>query len=567
VFIGTLSYLFTKTPPKTIRPRPNVIVMIAPIQNCLSHPSETCDWAHVRIFRDNLAGWSKLTDRLYIWDYIICFHHLYLPFPNLDALQPNVKFYAKHGIRGIFEQGDTGGEIKELRNYLLAKCMWNPDTDASAVREEFLEGYYGPAAGPIGEYLEMTHRKVRDENIHMYIWAKPDSHITPEILSRARELFDEAERRVAGQPELIERVEMARLAIQYAELCRPSPFVKSAPIYARFKAVVERENLESYGEGKAMDGWLAEKGAMCAQIEFDAGDHARGIYGFESALSISPKNLSVLRQLAEHRRKVFPDLLTYGSVDAHLAREVIVPGDAVWRYFPGTEAPSPGLEWAQDDFDDQAWLEGKSGFGYGDGDDATVLKDMQNKYTTLYIRRAFDVADPSAYEKVTLSVSVDDGFIAYLNGVEVGRSNVPEVSPGNDGLANLSAREPLVPINVELSLRKGRNILALHGLNRDLESSDFSLAPAVKARSRPDPKRGRPLLEKYLAAVPEPTRSVAAYFEGRVLASEGKHAEAVKKFRLVRELDRTHREPLERLLESLRASGQTAEAERLQKED
>ena len=121
-------------------------------------------------------------------------------------------------------------------------------------------------------------------------------------------------------------------------------------------------------------------------------------------------------------------------------------------------------------------------------------------------------------------------------------------------------------INVELSPRKGRNILALHGLNRDLESSDFSLAPAVKARSRPDPKRGRPLLEKYLASVPEPTRSVAAYFEGRVLTSEGKHAEAVKKFRLARQLDRKHREPFERLLESLRASGQTAEAERLFKE-
>jgi hypothetical protein len=359
---------------------------------------------------------------------------------------------------------------------------------------------------------------------------------------------------------------MARLAIQYAELCRPSPFVKIAPIYAKFKAVVEREKLESYGEGKPMSGWLAEKGAMCALLEFEAGNRASGIYGLESALSISPKNLSVARQLGEYRKRVFPDLLTYGSVDAYLAREVLVPGDAVWRYFPGTEAPSPGFEWAQGDFDDHTWKEGKSGFGYGDDDDATVLKDMQNTYTTLYIRRSFDVPDPAAYEKVVLSVSFDDGFIAYLNGVEVGRSNVPEVSPGADGLANRSVREPLVPVNVELSPRKGRNVLALHGLNRALESSDFSLAPAVKATSRPGPKRSRPLFEKYLASVPEPTRSIAAYFEGRVLSSEGKHGEAAEKFRLARELDRSRREPLDRLLESLRTSGQTEEAERLLKE-
>jgi hypothetical protein len=567
VAIGTMSYLFTKTPPKTVRPRPNVVVMIAPIQNCFSHPAETCDWAHVKTFRDDLAAWSKLSDRLYVWDYVICFHHLYLPFPNLEAIQPNIKLYADSGIHGILNQGDGRGEMKELRNYMLAKCMWNPATDARKVRDDFLEGYYGPAAGPINEYLDMIHQRVRDDNIHMYIWAKPDDYITPEILSRARELFDEAERRVEGQPDLVRHVEMARLAIQYAELCRPSPFVKGAPIYAKFKSVVEREKLESYGEGKAMDGWLAEKGATYALAEFEGGNRARGLYGLESALSISPKNLTVAQQLHECRRKVFPDLLTYGSVDAYLAVEVLVPDGAVWRYFPGKEAPSPGLEWAQGDFDDQAWQEGKSGFGYGDGDDATVLDGMQNTYTSLYIRRSFDVADPGAYENVVLSVSVDDGFIAYLNGVEVGRSNVPDPSPGVDGIANLSVREPLVPVNVQLSPRQGRNILALHGLNRDLKSSDFSLAPAVKAASRPGPERSRPLFEAYLASVPKPTKSVAAYFEGQVLASEGKHREAAEKFRLARELDPSRREPFDRLLESLRASGQMDEAERLHKQD
>jgi len=238
----------------------------------------------------------------------------------------------------------------------------------------------------------------------------------------------------------------------------------------------------------------------------------------------------------------------------------------VWRYFPGKEAPSPGLEWAQGDFDDPSWKEGKSGFGYGDDDDATVLEDMRNTYTSLYIRRSFDVADPSAYEKVVLSVTVDDGFIAYLNGVEVGRSNVPDPSPGAEGTANTSAREPLVPISVELSPRKGRNVLAIHGLNRALESSDFSLAPAVMVELNPDPKRYRPLLEKYLASVQEPAKSVAAYFEGQVLASEGKHREAIEKFRIARELDPSRREPLDGLIESLRAAGQIEEAERLLKE-
>ena len=570
VFIGTLAYLYTKKPPKTIRPRPNVVVRMGTIQKCLSHSSATCDFAHTGTFRENIAGWRKLTDRIQIWDYVICFHHYLLPFPNLESIGPTAKFFVENSVDGVLWQDREVGEVKDLRRYMLAKIAWNPDVDARAVRDEFLEGFYGPAGGPIGAYLDMIHKKVRDDNIHMFIWAKvQDGYLTPEILSRARELFDAAERLVEGQPELIERVEMARLAIQYAELCRPSSYVDSTPIYAKFKAVVDREEIKHYGEGGFyMRAFLADKGAMCAMAKFKAGNHARGIYGLEAALSINPESAGVAKQLEECRAKVLPALLTYSSIDVHLDTEVrrredFVPEGAVWRYFPGTEAPSPALEWAQGDFDDQAWLEGKSGFGYGDDDDATVLTDMRNKYTTLYIRRSFDAPDPSAYEKVILSVSVDDGFIAYLNGVEVGRSNVPEVSPGNDGTANLSAREPLVPVRVELSPRKGRNTLALHGLNRAPGSSDFSLAPAVKAISKPDPRRYRPLLKEYLASVPESPKSLVAYFEGQVLVSEGKHGEAAKKFRLARQLDRTHREPLERLLESLRASGQTAEAERL----
>ena len=114
----------------------------------------------------------------------------------------------------------------------------------------------------------MIHKKVAVDNFHMFIWAKPqDPYLTPEILSRARELFDEAERRVEGHPELVHRVEMARLAIQYTELCHPSSYVDSVPIFEKFKAVVEREKIRDYGEGgKPMAGWLAEKEALYGRL-------------------------------------------------------------------------------------------------------------------------------------------------------------------------------------------------------------------------------------------------------------------------------------------------------------
>ena len=275
VSIGTWSYLYTKKPPKTIRPRPNVIVAIAPIQNCLSHPSATDDVDHTMRFREDLAAWSQLTERLYIWDYVVCFHHFLLPFPNFDALQPNLKLYVDNGVRGVFYQTNATGAMKEQRNYLLAKCMWDLDTDTRTVRDEFLEGYYGPAAPLLREYQELIHKKTRDDNIHIYIWTQPtEAYLTPEILSRAEELFDEAERRVAGQPELLERIEIARLSLQYVKLSGGTGDNLSATL-KKFKAVVDRENRDSEsnpgklsyaGEAKTMAEWLAEKEALYGRL-------------------------------------------------------------------------------------------------------------------------------------------------------------------------------------------------------------------------------------------------------------------------------------------------------------
>ena len=58
-------------------------------------------------------------------------------------------------------------------------------------------------------------------------------------------------------------------------------------------------------------------------------------------------------------------------------------------------------------------------------DDATVLAGMQNTYATVYVRREFNVTDASAITGLELSVSYDDGFVAFLNGTEVARANVP----------------------------------------------------------------------------------------------------------------------------------------------
>ncbi|HZN03340.1 MAG TPA: hypothetical protein VFD06_07100, partial [Candidatus Polarisedimenticolia bacterium] len=94
----------------------------------------------------------------------------------------------------------------------------------------------------------------------------------------------------------------------------------------------------------------------------------------------------------------------------------IVRGDA-WKYLKGTAEPPAA--WNTSGFDDSAWLTGASGIGYGDNDDATVLSDMSNTYSTVYMRRLFDVPNPAALTGLEMRVDYDDGFVAWINGVEV----------------------------------------------------------------------------------------------------------------------------------------------------
>jgi parallel beta-helix repeat protein len=168
--------------------------------------------------------------------------------------------------------------------------------------------------------------------------------------------------------------------------------------------------------------------------------------------------------------------------------EELVPRGATWKYFRGLAEPAGGsLDWTAPGFDDASWQTGAAGFGYADGDDATVLSDMNGGYSTLYLRRTFEVADPARIRSLDLSIDYDDGYIAFLNGKEIARANAgdPGSYPGNAGLAT-DSREAGTP---EIARREdagtyllpGTNVLAVMGLNAARTNSDFSLHPALRS--------------------------------------------------------------------------------------
>ena len=164
----------------------------------------------------------------------------------------------------------------------------------------------------------------------------------------------------------------------------------------------------------------------------------------------------------------------------------------LWRYRKGTSPPPVGWQTNVDSALDGSWLSGPGGFGYADNDDATVLSDMQNNYTTLYIRKAFEVASGvDTNRHLKLVMDFDDGFVAWLDGAEIARVNAPGAAgsepvfnaiatAGHEASGGDLASNPNAPTTYDLGamgtrLQPGTHILAIQGLNAATNSSDLSL--------------------------------------------------------------------------------------------
>ena len=167
-------------------------------------------------------------------------------------------------------------------------------------------------------------------------------------------------------------------------------------------------------------------------------------------------------------------LLTLCLMPTALA-DVLIPLNSTWNYVKGTAAPAS--DWRTSDFNAAAWSSGPAPFYYGENLGAgTALPDMVDNYTTIYLRRAFSVADPSVVDRMALRVFIDDGYIIYINGREVARFNVASAEPAFNALAQ-GAIEPTWVTNSLSGLSEylvaGQNMVAIQVLNGSRGSSDI----------------------------------------------------------------------------------------------
>ena len=165
------------------------------------------------------------------------------------------------------------------------------------------------------------------------------------------------------------------------------------------------------------------------------------------------------------------------STDLPENMQPVIKKGADWLYLAGSH---PNNAWTQPDFKAEMWKTSAAGFGYNDDDNKTVLKNMKNRYSTVYIRKSFSITKPDNIYELGLVVKYDDAFIAYLNGREILRVGVFNGSGARTSGINEHERggwEYFKIDNHSNFLRKGKNVLAIEGHNRKRDSRAFTLNP------------------------------------------------------------------------------------------
>ena len=220
--------------------------------------------------------------------------------------------------------------------------------------------------------------------------------------------------------------------------------------------------------------------------------------------------------LRDMRRSHYPSVASPASADWLLdsvrTRQIIATnGD--WRVHPGRTAPSEGLDWAQVDFDDTGWKRVSLPVDRGYSK-KTAGSTEELDVTTVFARGRFEVRDTSDVERATLHLRVDDGYVVYLNGVEVaGQYSGPAGTiRSHDGRARKVSRRPRDVLHIALPVRhlaEGDNVLAVLVLDAGNGNWLLEAAATLVRRGFPESAEGK---------IEEACRQSQSAAEGEVLA-------------------------------------------------
>ena len=232
--VCTFAYRYTRKPPLKVRPRKNVVVKLCPIECDYSAPINESLYKENVKFEQDIRKWSEISHSLYLFDYVTNFRDYLHTFPNAPVLFANLRRFRDAGVAYYGPLGNSEGrhsDFAELKAWLLAKGMWNPDRPWRPLAEKFMKGYYGAAAPYAMECFDVLNAAPSDSRnkpalIYEDAWDK--KRVSDEMLYRAEKIWQKAIAAVKNDPECLYNVRMSAAGVTYSLLSRMMLNMKTA---------------------------------------------------------------------------------------------------------------------------------------------------------------------------------------------------------------------------------------------------------------------------------------------------------------------------------------------------
>lgn len=228
-YISTLAYTHTLKAPKNIKAEPNVIIKLCSMPGDQSSSYLYGGNKNSKEFKEQIEEWTKVTDKIVVWDYVVDFKNLLMPFPNFGVQVDNQKFYEDNNLIGIFHQAsrEKGGEFSSLRAYVLSRLMWEgSNMDLEKCISRYISAYYGNASQEVIEYINLTSKKLYDSNkpLGLYDGVMPhiDGYLSKDSLKEYQDILERAKIKAKGDSTLEEKLEDIELSVTYATMLLPN---------------------------------------------------------------------------------------------------------------------------------------------------------------------------------------------------------------------------------------------------------------------------------------------------------------------------------------------------------
>lgn len=210
VAIDTFAYQYSRKAPSAVVPRDDVIVRLCSIECCFGHTLDDPGCEANAAFMADLSEWSKICNRLYIWNYNLNCDESINIYANFGTMQRNTQIFYEHNVKGIYQQGvyyiaESDGEFGEMKTYLLTKLMQNPYLDFDAEMLGYMNAVYGPGGKYLKEFIDTVTDHAVTKFKHLYL--EEDSRYSlpgmmPWEVSRCDELWEKAKAEAENEEQL-----------------------------------------------------------------------------------------------------------------------------------------------------------------------------------------------------------------------------------------------------------------------------------------------------------------------------------------------------------------------------